>query len=55
MVESKNVEHQIFAKVQKIDFMGSINQTKEERDNNQARLFAELYRSFKVKVGNINR
>lgn len=33
-----------YAKVQKIDFMGSINQTKEERDNKQARLFAELYR-----------
>lgn len=33
-----------YAKVQKIDFMGSINQTKEERDGCQARLFAELYR-----------
>jgi hypothetical protein len=32
------------AKIQKVDFIGSINQTKEERDAKQARLYAELYR-----------
>lgn len=32
------------AKVQKVDFVGSINQTKEEREAKQARLLAEMYR-----------
>jgi hypothetical protein len=32
------------AKAQKVDFVGSINQTKEERDAKQARLYAEMYR-----------
>lgn len=33
-----------YAKIQKVDFIGSINQTAEERNIKQARLFAELYR-----------
>ena len=33
-----------YAKIQKVDFIGSINQTREEREAKQARLFAELYR-----------
>jgi len=33
-----------FDKVRVADFIGSINQTSEERQANQMRLFAELYR-----------
>jgi len=33
-----------YAKIQKVDFIGSINQTKEEKEAKQARLFADLYR-----------
>lgn len=33
-----------YDKVRSVDFIGSINQTKEERERHKARLYAELYR-----------
>jgi len=39
-----------FAKVQKADFIGSINQTRDERNDKQARLFAELYRDNEADI-----
>ena len=37
-----------YAKIRVADFIGSLNQTKEERDAKQMRLFAEMYRDNKA-------